>query len=100
MLREAADKMNGRGDDAFGNLNHAFGGAFLVPFTSRAGGELTEDKKLVIVRRHGKEIRLPNDYLGHYGSQWNGMDTGMVTLQPRQSTEWHVRLEMFDPPAA
>lgn len=65
-LREASEKMNERGDDAYGNLNHAFGGAFLIPFTSRAGGQLTEDKKLVIVSWHGKEIHLPNDYLGHY----------------------------------
>jgi aldose 1-epimerase len=65
-LREASEKMNEHGDDAYGNLSHAFGGAFLIPFTSRAGGQLTEDKKLVIVNWHGKEIRLPNDYLGHY----------------------------------
>jgi aldose 1-epimerase len=65
-LQEASEKMNERGDDAFGNLSHAFGGAFLVPFTSRAGGQLTDDKKRVIVRWHGREIRLPNDYLGHY----------------------------------
>ena len=64
--QEASEKMNERGDDAYGNLSHAFGGAFLIPFTSRAGGQLTEDKKLVIVNWHGKEIRLPNDYLGHY----------------------------------
>jgi len=65
-LQEASEKMNEHGDDAYGNLNHAFGGAFLIPFTSRAGGRLTEDRKLVIVNWHGKEIRLPNDYLGHY----------------------------------
>jgi galactose mutarotase-like enzyme len=65
-LQEASEKMTERDDDAFGNLNHAFGGAFLIPFTSRAGGELSEDRKLVIVHWHGKEIRLPNDYLGHY----------------------------------
>jgi len=65
-LQQAAEKMNGQGDDAYGNLSHAFGGAFLIPFTSRAGGQLTEDKRLVIVNWHGKEIRLPNDYLGHY----------------------------------
>jgi aldose 1-epimerase len=65
-LQEASEKMNGRGDDAFGNLSHAFGGAFLIPFTSRAGGQLTDDKKRVIIHWHGKEIRLPNDYLGHY----------------------------------
>jgi galactose mutarotase-like enzyme len=65
-LNEAAQKMNGEGDDAFGNLNHAFGGAFLIPFTSRAGGELSADKSLVSVAWHGKTIHLPNDYLGHY----------------------------------
>jgi aldose 1-epimerase len=65
-LDEAAQKMDGQGDDAFGNLNHAFGGAFLIPFTSRAGGELSADKSLVSVVWHGKTIHLPNDYLGHY----------------------------------
>jgi aldose 1-epimerase len=65
-LQEASEKMNERGEDAFGNLNHSFGGAFLIPFTSRAGGELSQDKTQVIVRWHDKEIRLPNDYLGHY----------------------------------
>jgi galactose mutarotase-like enzyme len=65
-LDEAAQKLNGQGDDAFGNLNHSFGGAFLIPFTSRAGGELSADKTLVNVVWHGKTIHLPNDYLGHY----------------------------------
>jgi aldose 1-epimerase len=65
-LDEAAQKMDGQGDDAFGNLNHSFGGAFLIPFTSRAGGELSADKSLVNVVWHGKTIHLPNDYLGHY----------------------------------
>jgi len=65
-LDEAAQKLNGQGDDAFGNLNHSFGGAFLIPFTSRAGGELSADKTLVNVQWHGKTIHLPNDYLGHY----------------------------------
>ncbi len=65
-LEEAAQKMNGLGDDAFGNLNHSFGGAFLIPFTSRAGGELSADKSMVNVIWRGKTIHLPNDYLGHY----------------------------------
>jgi aldose 1-epimerase len=65
-LEEAGEKMNGQGDDAFGNLNHSFGGAFLIPFTSRAGGELSPDKSIVNVVWHGKTIHLPNDYLGHY----------------------------------
>jgi aldose 1-epimerase len=65
-LEEASRVMNGQGDDAFGNLNHSFGGAFLIPFTSRVGGELTPDKTAVNVMWHGKQISLPNDYLGHY----------------------------------
>ena len=28
---------------------------------------------------------------------WKGMDTGMVTLKPGQSTKWHVRLKVFVP---
>ena len=39
-LDESAQKLNGQGDDAFGNLNHSLGGAFLIPFTSRAGRNL------------------------------------------------------------
>jgi aldose 1-epimerase len=32
-----------------------------------------------------------------FGKEWNGMDTGMVTLKPGQSTKWHVRLHVFIP---
>jgi len=32
-----------------------------------------------------------------FGKEWHGMDTGMVTLKPGQSTEWHVRLQLFTP---
>lgn len=32
-----------------------------------------------------------------FGKEWKGMDTGMVTLKPGHSTEWHVRLELFTP---
>ena len=28
---------------------------------------------------------------------WKGMDTGMITLEPGQSTRWHVRLKVFVP---
>jgi aldose 1-epimerase len=40
------------------------------------------------------------NYMDAFGAEWKGMDTGMVTLKPGESTEWHVRLELFDPPAA
>jgi len=65
-LEEASRKLNESGDDAFGNLSHSFGGAFLIPFTSRIGGELSPDKNIVTAMWHGKAIHLPNDYLGHY----------------------------------
>jgi galactose mutarotase-like enzyme len=32
-----------------------------------------------------------------FGKEWHGMDTGMVTLKPGQSVQWHVRLELFQP---
>ncbi|HXS77328.1 MAG TPA: aldose 1-epimerase [Terracidiphilus sp.] len=32
-----------------------------------------------------------------FGKEWGNMDTGMVTLQPGQSTNWHVRLKLFVP---
>ncbi len=32
-----------------------------------------------------------------FGKEWNGMDTGMVTLKPGASTKWHVRLHVFVP---
>lgn len=32
-----------------------------------------------------------------FGKEWGNMDTGMVTLQPGQSTKWHVRLKLFVP---
>ncbi|UWZ83729.1 aldose 1-epimerase [Occallatibacter riparius] len=32
-----------------------------------------------------------------FGKEWNGMDTGMITLKPGQSTKWHVRLKVFVP---
>jgi aldose 1-epimerase len=35
-----------------------------------------------------------------FGKEWHNMDTGMVMLKPSQSVTWHVRLELFTPPAA
>lgn len=32
-----------------------------------------------------------------FGKEWNGMDTGMVTLKPGASTKWHVRLKVYVP---
>jgi len=32
-----------------------------------------------------------------FGKEWNGMDTGMVTLKPGESVTWHVRLALCTP---
>lgn len=32
-----------------------------------------------------------------FGKVWGGMDTGMVTLKPGESTKWHVRIKVFVP---
>lgn len=32
-----------------------------------------------------------------FGKEWNGTDTGMVTLKPGQTTRWQVRLRLFIP---
>jgi aldose 1-epimerase len=37
------------------------------------------------------------NFANPFGKEWGKMDTGMVTLQPGQSTKWHVRLRVFVP---
>jgi aldose 1-epimerase len=37
------------------------------------------------------------NFANPFGKEWKGMDTGMVTLKPGQSTKWHVRLKVFIP---
>lgn len=37
------------------------------------------------------------NFVDPFGKEWGTMDTGMVTLEPGQSTTWHVRLGLFDP---
>ena len=32
-----------------------------------------------------------------FGKEWGNRDTGMTTLAPGQSTQWHVRLSVFVP---
>lgn len=32
-----------------------------------------------------------------FGKEWGGMNTGMVTLKPGETTQWHVRLKVFVP---
>jgi len=88
-LQRASELLNETGDDAFGNLSHSFGGAFLIPFSSRAGGELSPDGKLVTVTWHGRQIHLPNDYLGHYAVHGliNTMKAQDIRIRPTHDGE-------------
>ena len=65
-VAEAASQLNGTGPDEFGSLNHSFGGAFLIPFSSRIGGELSPDGKTVNANWQGQAIHLPMDFMGKY----------------------------------
>ena len=58
-VEEAARQLSGTGKDRWGNLNHSFGGAFLIPFSSRITGELSADGELVTTSWHGTTITLP-----------------------------------------
>jgi galactose mutarotase-like enzyme len=37
------------------------------------------------------------NYLDPFGKEWGSTETGMVTLEPGHSTNWHVRLHVFVP---
>ncbi len=65
-VAEASKVLNGTGDDAYGNLNHSFGAAFLIPFSSRISGTISADGKTVTTSWRGKPIVLPNDFMGKY----------------------------------
>jgi len=39
------------------------------------------------------------NYVDPFGSEWKGIDTGMVALAPGQSVSWRVRLALFTPGA-
>ena len=37
------------------------------------------------------------NYGDPFGKEWNGADTGMVTLAPGESVTWKVQLQLFQP---
>lgn len=49
------------------------------------------------VDQHYVAIEDQYNFADPFGKEWNGMDTGMVTLKPGQSTHWKVRLHVFVP---
>jgi aldose 1-epimerase len=42
-------------------------------------------------------IEEQTNFADPFGKEWHGMNTGMVTLAPGKSVEWHVRLALFQP---
>src|ERR1700761_946545 len=58
-VAEAARQLTGTGKDRWGNLNHSFGRAVLIPFSSRITGELSADRELVTTHWHDTTITLP-----------------------------------------
>lgn len=58
-VEEAGQQLTGTGKDRWGNMNHSFGGAFLIPFSSRITGQLSADGELVTTSWHGQAITLP-----------------------------------------
>lgn len=67
-LADAAAKLNGQGDDQYGNASFTFGGAFLVPYPNRIRGKLSADGKTITTEWHGKTISLP--------ANWHGKNAG------------------------
>ncbi len=59
-------------------------------------------KTVQVYSPRGKNFVAVEDqfnFVDPFGKEWNGMDTGMVTLHPGQSTTWEIRLRLFIPRA-
>ena len=57
-------------------------------------------KTVQVYSPQGKNFVAVEDqfnFVDPFGKEWNGMDTGMVTLHPGQSTTWEMRLRLFNP---
>ncbi len=57
-------------------------------------------KTVQVYSPQGKNFVAVEDqfnFVDPFGKEWKGMDTGMVTLHPGQSTTWDVRLRLLNP---
>jgi aldose 1-epimerase len=60
-------------------------------------------KTVQVYSPRGKNFVAVEDqfnFVDPFGKEWNGMDTGMVTLHPGRSTTWEVRLQLISPDAS
>lgn len=93
-------------DDNFSDLSRT-GGAVVVNLTDPASaygihieGLSPEIRTLQVYAPPDKAFAVVEDqfnFADPFSKVWNGMDTGMVTLQPSQTVTWKVRLELFTP---
>ena len=75
-IAEAAGQLNGTGADEFGNLNHSFGGAFLIPF-------LQSHWRRAFAGRQDRQCNLA----GSYHPFANGFFGQVRSPRPDQSVE-------------
>jgi aldose 1-epimerase len=57
-------------------------------------------KTVQVYSPQGKNFVAVEDqfnFVDPFGKEWKGMDTGMVTLHPGQSTTWEIRLRLLNP---
>ncbi|MGD0157097.1 MAG: aldose 1-epimerase [Terracidiphilus sp.] len=60
-------------------------------------------KTVQVYSPQGKNFVAVEDqfnFVDPFGKEWKGMDTGMVTLHPGQSSTWEIRLRLFTPRAS
>ncbi len=96
-------------DDNFSQLNRT-DGAVDVELTDPASkygmrikGLSPEIKTVQVYAPPAKEfvaIEEQFNFADPFGKEWQGMNTGMVTLEPGKSVTWKVELELFTPPPA
>ena len=93
-------------DDNFSHLERT-GGAVDVRLTDpkshygiAVDGLSPAIKTVQIYSPQGREfvaVEEQFNFVDPFGKEWKGMDTGMVTLHPGESTTWKLRLHLFTP---
>jgi aldose 1-epimerase len=61
-LEMAAQVMDGGPEDVLGNKSFTLGGALLIPYANRIGGEVSQDGRTITVQMLGKPVRLPANW--------------------------------------
>jgi aldose 1-epimerase len=93
-------------DDNWSNLDWKNGAATVKLFDPAAhygvaidalSPEIKTIQAYALPTRKVVAIEDQYNFADPFGKEWNGMDTGMVTLKPGQSTKWQVRLRLFVP---